>query len=294
MSYCFSQTTGRTYWELDELYKRRIPARKFKESATSADEAGGKNKAYHHDFVDTVSSRFDTLWIQLGPDTTAGAAVPDAFLNGLEIFKLSRNGNLAYVKRYEPAESSSKKSKSHILWVGIGAGIASVAVIACVTAFVVCFCRRSRRDKASDGKNNASVWRPLFLHGSINASTGNAKGLAAQNVYGSVASTRVGKRFTLAEIRSATKNFDENLVIGVGGFGKVYKGETEDGTLAAIKRANPQSEQGLLEFETEIEMLSKLRHRHLVCMIGFCEEQREMILDKSLALLEAPSYLKIV
>ncbi|POO00990.1 Mitogen-activated protein kinase kinase kinase [Trema orientale] len=240
--------------------------------------AGGKNKAYHQDFVDTVSSKFDTLWIQLGPDSSAVAAVPDALLNGLEIFKLSRNGNLAYMERYDSAGNSSGKSKALVLWVGIGAGIVSVAILTTVVAVIFCFCK-GRRNKSSDTKNNASVWRPLFLHGSIQNSTANAKGSAGvQNPYGSMASTRAGKRFTLAEIRAATNNFDESLVIGVGGFGKVYKGEIDDATIAAIKRANPQSEQGLSEFETEIEMLSKLRHRHLVSMIGFCEEQHEMIL----------------
>lgn len=75
------------------------------------------------------------------------------------------------------------------------------------------------------------------------------------------------------EIRTATENFDESLVIGTGGFGNVYKGQLEDGDLVAIKRAHPHSEQGLIE----IEMLSKLRHQHLVSLIGYCDEQNEMI-----------------
>ncbi|KAK7246150.1 hypothetical protein RIF29_41010 [Crotalaria pallida] len=237
--------------------------------------AGGKNKAYHQDYFDSVSSKIDTLWVQLGPDTAAGAAGIDALLNGLEIFKLSKNGNLASVERYDSAGNTGSKSKATVLWVGIGAGIASIVILAIVIVLVFYFCK-SRRKESSDTKNNPQGWRPLFLYGTAVNSTVGGKG--TQKAYGSMASTRVGKRFTLAEINAATKNFDESLVIGVGGFGKVYKGEIDDGVLAAIKRANPQSEQGLTEFETEIEMLSKLRHRHLVSLIGFCEEQNEMIL----------------
>lgn len=239
--------------------------------------AGGRNKAYHHDFLDAVSPKFNALWIQLGPDIQAGAAGTDAFLNGLEIFKLSRNGNLAYVEKHDSHGSSSRNSKTLILWVGIGAGLVSVVIIAFLIALIICFCRRQGKE-LSQAKNNRSGWR-LFLHGSLPDHTANANGSARiQNTYGSVVSTRAGKRYTLAEIRAATNNFDESLVIGVGGFGRVYKGEINDGTLVAIKRANPQSQQGLTEFETEIEMLSKLRHRHLVSMTGFCEEQNEMIL----------------
>ncbi|KAF3961006.1 hypothetical protein CMV_014330 [Castanea mollissima] len=232
------------------------------------ERSGGMNKAYHQDYIDAVSSKTKTLWIQLGPETAAGAAGTDALLNGLEIFKLSQSGSLAYVEPYDSTGNSVGNSKTKILWVGIGAGVTSVVILGVIISFIYCFCRR-QREKFSDTKNNSPGWRPLFLNGSIlNNSANGKRATGSQYPYGSVASTRVGKQFTLPEIRAATNNFDDSLVIGIGGFGKVYKGEIEDGTLVAIKRSNPQSEQGLAEFETEIEMLSKLRHRHLVSMIG--------------------------
>ncbi|XP_059668282.1 probable receptor-like protein kinase At1g30570 [Cornus florida] len=240
--------------------------------------AGGMNKAYHQDYFDVVSTKISTLWIQLGPEAGGSGSGTDALLNGLEVFKLSRNGNLAYVEKYGENSGGNGTSQRLILWVGIGAGVASVVIIAALLTLIFRFCKK-RRNKQRDSKNNTPGWWPLFLHGAVVNSTANAKRSGGNQIsYGSVASTRVGRRFTFAEIKAATNNFNDSLVIGVGGFGKVYKGEIDNDTLAAIKRANPQSEQGLAEFETEIEMLSKLRHRHLVSMIGFCDEQNEMIL----------------
>jgi len=86
------------------------------------------------------------------------------------------------------------------------------------------------------------------------------------------------RHFTLHEIQQATNNFNTDLLIGAGGFGKVYKGKLENGKIVAIKVANPESRQGLGEFHNEIELLSGLRHSNLVSLVGCCNEDSELIL----------------
>ncbi|KAG5560950.1 hypothetical protein RHGRI_004097 [Rhododendron griersonianum] len=87
--------------------------------------------------------------------------------------------------------------------------------------------------------------------------------------------------FSLHEVQIATNDFDDELVLGTGGFGKVYKGFINDGatnTFVAIKRLNARSNQGAEEFWTEVKLLSKFYHTNLVSLIGYCNENQEMIL----------------
>ncbi|KAI3472714.1 hypothetical protein Pfo_028074 [Paulownia fortunei] len=69
-------------------------------------------------------------------------------------------------------------------------------------------------------------------------------------------------------LREATDNFSENNIVGKGGFGIVYRGQLHDGTRIA----------GLHEFKAEIEVLTRVRHRNLVALHGFCENGSERLL----------------
>ncbi|KAI3435129.1 Protein kinase domain-containing protein [Psidium guajava] len=87
------------------------------------------------------------------------------------------------------------------------------------------------------------------------------------------------RRFTYADLVSATNNFAEERKLGQGGFGAVYRGYLVGLDAAvAVKRISRGSKQGKKEFITEVKVISSLRHRNLVQLIGWCHEGNEFLL----------------
>ncbi|GKA27513.1 probable leucine-rich repeat receptor-like protein kinase [Tanacetum coccineum] len=84
--------------------------------------------------------------------------------------------------------------------------------------------------------------------------------------------------FSYDELKKSTSKFSETNQIGSGGYGKVYRGVIPGGQTVAIKKAQQGSMQGGLEFKTEIELLSRVHHKNLVGLVGFCFEQGEQML----------------
>ncbi|KAK1372194.1 putative serine/threonine-protein kinase PBL9 [Heracleum sosnowskyi] len=81
------------------------------------------------------------------------------------------------------------------------------------------------------------------------------------------------RRFQMEELVKATNNFSRGCLIGSGAFGNVYVGTFDvEGTLA-IKKARADSYTSTDEFRNEVKLLSRVKHRNLVGLVGYCEEE---------------------
>ncbi|CAI9092470.1 OLC1v1027710C1 [Oldenlandia corymbosa var. corymbosa] len=222
--------------------------------------------AYFVDFVLNGSTVSDQILVQVGSANQRNFP-SNAILNGLEIMKMSSSTD-SLDERFTAMPLSSKvvpKRKRHVLLITLVSVGAFVVLLLIIAAIFFAFSSQKKKPK------QYRAWLSFQL------GISDTK-ISANSFASTAASLGLGRVLAFSEIRDSTKDFDESLVIGVGGFGKVYKGVLDNGDEVAVKRGNPKSQQGLLEFRTEIEMLSKLRHRHLVSLIGYCEELNEMIL----------------
>ncbi|MED6187668.1 hypothetical protein PIB30_078577 [Stylosanthes scabra] len=256
--------------------------------------SGGKGVPIYKDYVVYTQGNNEgignTLWLALHPSVDQKPSYYDGLLNGVEIFKLNDTDlsgpnplPSALMEEHEEKERTfeeeeegvSDTTKKHIVIGGAAAGGAGFAVVAAMLIVA-----HKNKKKAPASYSNTSSWLPVYgnthTNGTKKSMSGKSNGGGSNHL--TAMTQGLCRYFSLQEMRHATKNFDESNVIGVGGFGKVYKGVIDNGFKVAIKRSNPQSEQGVNEFQTEIEMLSKLRHKHLVSLIGFCEEGDEMCL----------------
>ncbi|TKY64487.1 Proline-rich receptor protein kinase PERK1 [Spatholobus suberectus] len=84
--------------------------------------------------------------------------------------------------------------------------------------------------------------------------------------------------FSYDELAMATDGFSKSNLLGQGGFGYVHKGVLPNGKVVAVKQLKSESRQGEREFHAEVEVISRVHHRHLVSLVGYCISGRRRML----------------
>ncbi|KAL1552844.1 putative receptor-like protein kinase [Salvia divinorum] len=224
---------------------------------------------YYIDFVVKNVRGSGVVRISVGPSDLNNAMKKDAILNGVEIMRM--------VNYAAPSPPGSKKDGKWIV-LGCVVGGVFVLILAVVAVLAILRCGKGKpepKPKPKTRRAESTGWTSLRVFGGGSSLAAISQGTvpASASPYG-----LYDLKLLFADLQLATDNFDKSLVVGSGGFGTVYKGVLKDSVKVAVKRGVPGSRQGLPEFHTEITVLSKIRHRHLVSLVGYCEEQSEMIL----------------
>uniref|UniRef100_A0A0E0QQ98 Protein kinase domain-containing protein n=1 Tax=Oryza rufipogon TaxID=4529 RepID=A0A0E0QQ98_ORYRU len=152
-----------------------------------------------------------------------------------------------------------KKAKRAVT-IAISVVIPVMAIGALVLAYFIW--RQKKNPKVS------STYPPREPNLEITPTSRNDIGDALQKVE--------NRRFTYKELEKLTNKFEK--LIGQGGFGLVYYGRLEDGTEVAIKMRSESSSHGLDQFFAEVQSLTKVHHRNLVSLVGYCREKDHLSL----------------
>ncbi|KAJ4972223.1 hypothetical protein NE237_005322 [Protea cynaroides] len=192
--------------------------------------------------------------------------------------------------------SSSSKTKDWALLVYMIVG--SIGCLAGLCVIVYCFwigaccCRRKKihnsvQPTITGGNANGGDNGSGDIFGSLSRSSTirrqRSRVMRRQRSGPSSKHTDRAEEFRLTELEVATDYFSLEKKIGAGSFGIVYQGKLRDGREVAIKRGDISTKTKKFQekesaFESEIAFLSRLHHKHLVRLVGFCEEKDEKLL----------------
>ncbi|CAL9162500.1 unnamed protein product [Musa hybrid cultivar] len=179
-------------------------------------------------------------------------------------------------------------NQTYKIIIGVSVGIAVGILIGCGALIVIrLYKKRSYGQHQSRDLSIASV--PIRVNG-VNTSIDSSATLSGSgtnsgfqymakrnaNTKDLFASLSGIPRYSYKDIQKATKNF--TTVLGQGSFGPVYKAAMLTGELVAVKVLSSNSSQGEKEFQTEVLLLSRLHHRNLVNLVGYCVDKSQRML----------------
>ncbi|MFS7938493.1 putative transferase, protein kinase RLK-Pelle-RKF3 family [Helianthus anomalus] len=138
---------------------------------------------------------------------------------------------------------SNSRSKKNIIFAVLGALVGTLVVLGGILVYRRCRFKRKESQLHKD---------------------------YVKNVKDRVLPNTGAKWFQIEDLDAATKGFSQQNLIGQGGFGVVYKGTLTDGTVVAVKKMTSSDTEADDDFVNEAEIISKIRHRNLLPLRGFC------------------------
>ncbi|KAL6520069.1 hypothetical protein OROHE_017212 [Orobanche hederae] len=201
-----------------------------------------------------------------------------------------------------PSSSSSVLNMDVAIIAGIIGG--GIVILALMFVCLICLRRKSRKrefyleqgpppkggDQYYKGPHRQKKPTPTIdpdVKNLVNASSEFSMSYSGQNpIHMQPLSPNVGgygakSPFTYDELASATAGFSQANLLGQGGFGYVHKGVLPNGKEVAVKSLKSGSGQGEREFQAEVEIISRVHHRYLVSLVGYCiaGEQRMLVYE---------------
>ena len=133
-------------------------------------------------------------------------------------------------------------------------------------------------DQHSGNSGSAEGIYTQVPHTPVGNSFGSQKGTGDRGSGVDSGVINSAKFFSYEELMEITSGFSRQNVLGEGGFGCVYQGLLPDGKPVAVKQLKAGSGQGEKEFKAEVEIISRVHHRHLVSLVGYCGSENHKLL----------------
>lgn len=178
------------------------------------------------------------------------------------------NGSFPVAVGAQSREQSGPSPKSNALaWIPGGATVVGVLLVVMLVLLLSRFVLRRKRARSSVQKGYASTDE---VRNHIVSLPPEAFPLQHEPWVPAASSSFSRGRFTYDELAEATNGFSDANLLGEGGFGYVHKGVLPNGREIAVKQLKIGSQQGEREFRAELDIISRVHHKHLVALMGYC------------------------
>ncbi|XP_024932820.3 L-type lectin-domain containing receptor kinase IX.1 [Ziziphus jujuba] len=232
-----------------------ITARKVY-NATISYTSGTKNLSvsftgYKEDvpFLQNLSYEID-LTIYLPEKVTFGFSAANGFFTSTHILRSWS---------FHSSDFTSKNSKIGLV-IGLSIGVSVFIGALGLISFGVWKRKKKKSITDQEGEDDDELGIDLLMDNDFERNSG-------------------AKRFSYDDLVTATMNFSEEEKLGQGGFGWVYRGFLKNmNSYVAIKKISTKSQQGIKEYASEVKIISRLRHRNLVQLIGWCHRKKDLLL----------------